>query len=85
MTMMDVYLIGAPTTLAPHQTGESRANYERPAGTTLPPSIPESQLFYWTRKWQADEAETVVELAEGRGTTFDNADEAIRWLLDPNG
>jgi hypothetical protein len=84
MTMTDVYLASAVTP-HPDLTGESHGNYERPAsGTPFPASMPESQLFYWTRKWQADEAESAVELAEGQGQTFDNADEAIRWLLDPN-
>lgn len=82
MTKTDVFPIAAAS---PHpHTGPSRSNYERPAGSTLPAAIPESQLFYWTSKWQADEAESICELDAGEGQTFDNADEAIRWLLDPD-
>jgi hypothetical protein len=49
----------------------------------FPASIPRSQLFYWTSKWQNDEAESREELAAGLGVTFASADEAIRWLLSP--
>ena len=51
----------------------------------LPESIGDDQLYYWSAKWQADQAESEAELAAGKGLTFDNADDAIRWLfsVDP--
>lgn len=46
-----------------------------------PIAIPESQLYYWTRVWQANENEAVQELASGKGFEFDSPDDAIHWLL----
>lgn len=84
MTMTNVYLTSVVSP-PPDLTGESHGNYELPTGgLPYPASMPESQLFYWTHKWQADEAESTAELERGLGHSFDNADEAIRWLLDPN-
>ncbi len=47
----------------------------------MPPSISRSQLYYWSQKWRADEAESLAELAAGEGRRFENAQDAIRWLL----
>jgi len=81
MTTTDVYLAAASSP-PPDQTGPTHANYER-SPSVLPVSIPESQLYYWTLKWQTDEAESIRELDNGESVTFDNADAVIRWLLDP--
>jgi hypothetical protein len=44
-------------------------------------SVPRSQLYYWTRQWQEDEAAAVAELERGEGRRFKDSREAIRWLL----
>jgi hypothetical protein len=45
-------------------------------------SIPASQAYYWSRKWQDDELESRRELAAGLGVEFDTMDEMIAWLED---
>ena len=40
------------------------------------------QAYFWTEEWQAAERESERELAEGRGRTFDSAEDAIRWLQE---
>src|SRR5579871_1471717 len=47
-----------------------------------PASVPESQLYYWTREWQEQEAESRKELANGESREFTNATDAIQWLFD---
>lgn len=48
----------------------------------VPISIPETELYYWTRQWQTDEAQAVAEIENGLGQRFENSTDAIRWLLD---
>jgi len=48
----------------------------------LPHSAPRAQLYYWTAKWQLEEAEALDELARGEGHEFESAADAIRWLDD---
>jgi len=50
-------------------------------GGSFVTSIPSSQLYYYTRQWQADERLAVAELEAGDGRVFDNSTDAIRWLL----
>ncbi|MBI2970878.1 MAG: hypothetical protein HYY37_00490 [Candidatus Aenigmarchaeota archaeon] len=38
------------------------------------------QRYYWTKAWQADEAEADRELAEGRVISFPTLGEALRYL-----
>jgi hypothetical protein len=58
------------------------ASAETLSSTPVPvTSVPRSQLYYWTRRWQEDEAAAVAELERGEGRRFDNPREAIRWLL----
>ncbi|MDQ6617646.1 MAG: hypothetical protein M3083_23570 [Actinomycetota bacterium] len=52
-----------------------------PPPVGMPMVIARDQLYYWSAKWQADEAEAADELARGEGRTFGTATEAIRWLL----
>ena len=49
----------------------------------LPPAISREEAYYWTARWQNDEAESLREHAEGRSITFDSddPDDVIRWLL----
>lgn len=56
-----------------HQrVGESR---------NVPLFIPADQAYYWSSKWQSDEAESLADLAAGRARTFDDPASAIRHLL----
>ncbi len=48
---------------------------------SIPASIGADQLYYWSAKWQADDAEAQADLDAGRTSTFSNAQDAIRWLL----
>ena len=54
-----------------------------PDGFGSPVSIPEAQIYYWTRAWQDAENRALLELRENKGIRFKNAAEAIRWLLKP--
>lgn len=47
----------------------------------IPPSVPADQLYYWTAKWQADQAETERELRAGNSRVFGSGQEAVKWLL----
>jgi len=49
------------------------------SGTVL--VVPASQLYYWTRAWQAEEQRAVDELARGEGRDFESGVDAVRWLL----
>jgi hypothetical protein len=55
----------------------------RPVRSGVPVSIPSDEVYYWTVRWQTDEAESFQELRDGHGVTFSTATDAIRWLLDP--
>jgi hypothetical protein len=44
-------------------------------------AIPESQFYYWTAEWQADERESMLELERGEGIRFSSGHEAAAWLL----
>ena len=48
---------------------------------TVPPAIPRAQAYYWTSRWQAQERETLDEIRAGDFVRFNEADEAIQWLL----
>ena len=47
----------------------------------LPPAIGAGQAYYWSYTWQRGEQRVSDELARGLGRTFDNVEDAIRWLL----
>jgi len=52
-----------------------------PISHTIPPAIDRGQAYYWNHAWQLGEQESRAELAAGKGKTFENARDAIRWLL----
>lgn len=52
-----------------------------PTAGAMPSAIPRSQVYFWTSRWQRDEAAAIEELRNGLGRCFDDATEAIRWLL----
>jgi len=43
--------------------------------------LPRDQEYYWTEEWQAGEQESRAELTAGGGVRFENAEDAIRWLM----
>ncbi len=49
----------------------------------VPLVIPDADdVFYWTRRWQEEEAETLAELGRGEGRVFPSAMEAIKGLFE---
>ena len=48
----------------------------------VPLFVSRGQLYYWTREWQAGEAEALQDLEEGRFDTFPDGSSAARSLLD---
>lgn len=47
----------------------------------IPASIPASEAYYWSRRWQEDEAASRAELAAGETTSFTSAADMVTWLL----
>jgi hypothetical protein len=58
----------------------AHANHKPPKG--MPLFIPRAQAYFWTREWQVGEREADQEIREGKARTFDNSQDAIRWLQD---
>ena len=54
-------------------------------GRLVPASIPASQRYFWTARWQAGEAESRRDIANGEVEQFDDPLDAIRWLLSEEG
>lgn len=79
MSMADVY----PVTVKSVALAAGRSNESNVPGPPpgMPASISRTQLYYWSAKWQADEAETLAELKSGDTRQFESASDAIRWLL----
>lgn len=50
----------------------------------LPLSIPRSQLYFWSREWQAAERQSLAEIARGHGREFSSSVDVIRWLFAPD-
>lgn len=50
------------------------------AGRT-PVSIPRSQAYYWTERWQMGEARAMEQLRRGEFQEFESGPDAVRWLL----
>lgn len=53
----------------------------RPA--RMPVSVPQDELFFWTRAWQDGEQESAAEREAGNLRTFDSAHDLFTWLLSP--
>ncbi len=49
----------------------------------VPFFMPRGQAYYWTREWQEGEAEADEELRRGEARTFDDVEDALRWLNSP--
>ena len=43
-------------------------------------AVPAEQAWFWSEQWQARERETDDELAAGRASTFDNAEDFLAHL-----
>ena len=61
----------------------SRVATNRPTSRRrkVPLFIPADQAYYWSSKWQCDEAESLADLKAGRSQRFANPQDAIRHLL----
>lgn len=46
-----------------------------------PVSIPRSQAYYWTARWQDGEARALRQLRHGEFQEFEDGADAVRWLL----
>jgi hypothetical protein len=79
MTTAIVYPSRDPMELTISPTVRTAGMPEPPAG--VPASISRHQLYYWSKKWQADEAESLAALAAGEGHAFETSQDAMRWLL----
>ncbi len=51
--------------------------------TTMPASIPESQLYFWANDWQESEDRADADLEAGRSKEFNNFLDLARELLSP--
>jgi hypothetical protein len=60
---------------------DSTTNVQITSRGALPSVINRAQAYYWTRAWQAGEAESHRDLEQGDVMRFRDADSALRWLL----
>jgi hypothetical protein len=47
----------------------------------VPFFVARTELYYWTRDWQAGEREALEDIAEGRVRRFPDGASAAKWLL----
>ena len=81
MSSATLYPIEAETTAA-NDVGPTVSTIRLPGPPAgMPASVARGQLYYWTEKWQAEEAVSVAEIDGGSGRRFESATDAIRWLL----
>ena len=52
-----------------------------PISSRFPAATGRGQAYYWSYIWQLGEQKVDEELVSGLGKTFDNAQDAIQWLL----
>ena len=82
---METITIGASNTnaapLTDHALRSSQATVLFHGARPLPPAADAGEAYYWTHAWQAGQQEAAEAIERGEGLTFENADEAIRWLL----
>ena len=43
-------------------------------------TVPKDQAWFWTKNWQAAEKEVDKQIKNGKVKSFDNVDDAIRFL-----
>lgn len=51
----------------------------------VPFFMPRVQVYYWSSAWQEGARESSAELRRGEAPTFDNPEDALRWLDEPEG
>lgn len=61
--------------------GSTESTLLRQADPRVPLSIPASQRYFWTTRWQVGEEESRHDIANGEVEQFDDPLDAIRWLL----
>lgn len=68
---------------SPRERGRSTALSSRRVNPhrRVPMFIPAHQTYYWSSRWQDDEAETLANLRAGDYETFSEPSDAIRYLL----
>jgi hypothetical protein len=69
-TTSNIYIVGG-------STGGAVPDVSR----STPPVMAGDQAYYWTRAWQADEAEALAEIEAGLAHRFTSPIDAIHWLL----
>ncbi len=85
--MRDVTTIAVyPSLVRSSAIPESRAigtaaNSTGPAPRGMPASISQCQRYYWSAKWQTDEAESLAEIEAGHAERFESGRSAVAWLL----
>jgi hypothetical protein len=45
--------------------------------------VSRAESYYWTYEWQHDEREALMELERGEGKVFQDPEQAVRWLMEP--
>lgn len=78
-------LITIPAKLAPklEQWGKLTAEIFgeiRQEEGLAPEGVPQDQLWFWSKEWQAKEKEADEDYANGDFVEFDNAKDAIKYL-----
>jgi hypothetical protein len=64
-------------TLPPYATAYAGAHKHRRA----PFFVPRDQTYYWTMRWQQEEAAALREIADGKARRFSSGASAAEWLL----
>ncbi len=50
---------------------------------SVPFFMPRVQVYYWSPSWQEGERQSLEELRRGEARTFDDPEETLRWLDEP--
>ncbi len=48
---------------------------------TIPAFIPADQAYYWSVSWQESERQALADIENGRLRTFNDPNDAVRYLL----
>lgn len=54
------------------------------AARGMPVVVPASQLYFWSRRWQAGERDAERDRRSGDVRTFASSKDVISWLLSPD-
>lgn len=67
-----------------HEGDSMEARLEEDGTVRLVPmvEVPADQAWFWTEKWQREEAEAEADMEAGRQKTFSNMKDALAWLDD---